>query len=85
MDDNFFTMLCCFLPYNNVNQPKVYICPHPLEPLSLPPLLPPLWISHRIPGLASCVIEQLPIIFDDDIFEEYRLRILSSVPKLVFV
>ena len=25
-------MLCRFLPYDNVNQPEVYICPLPLEP-----------------------------------------------------
>ena len=30
--------LCWFLPYNNMNQPSVYICPLPLKPPShLPP------------------------------------------------
>ena len=29
-------MLCWFLPYNNVNQPQVYVCPLPLEPPSHP-------------------------------------------------
>ena len=26
---NFFTILCWFLPYININQPLVYICPLP--------------------------------------------------------
>ena len=26
MMDNGFTILCWFLPYNNMNQPEVYIC-----------------------------------------------------------
>ena len=30
MEDNCFTLLCWILPYNNVNQPQVYI--HPLHP-----------------------------------------------------
>ena len=34
MEDNCFTMLCWFLPCINMNQPQVYICPLPLEPLS---------------------------------------------------
>ena len=37
-------MLCKFLPYNNVNQPQVYICSLPLEPPSQPPPIPPLWV-----------------------------------------
>ena len=32
MEDNCFTVLCWFLPYISMNQPKVYICPLPLEP-----------------------------------------------------
>ena len=50
-----FTMFCCFLPYNNTNQPWFYM--HPLPP-SLPPKppkpppLPSLWvITERHPGL----------------------------------
>ena len=32
-------MLYWFLPSSNMNQPQVYICPHPLKPPShLPPL-----------------------------------------------
>ena len=37
MEDNFFTILCGFLPYINVNQPQFYIHPLPLEhPLPSP-------------------------------------------------
>ena len=58
LEDNYFTMLCWFLPCNNVNQPKVYTCclflnlpltatqPHPLG-------------YHRAPGRAPCVLQQL--------------------------
>ena len=34
MKDNCFTILCWFLPYINMNQPWIYICPLPLEPPS---------------------------------------------------
>ena len=29
LEDNFFTILCWFPPYININQPSVYICPLP--------------------------------------------------------
>ena len=29
---NYFVILCWFLPYINVNQHQVYLCPLPLEP-----------------------------------------------------
>ena len=29
LEDNFFIILCWFLPYININQPSVYICPLP--------------------------------------------------------
>ena len=32
MEDNWFIMLCWFLPCNSVNQPEVYMYPLPLEP-----------------------------------------------------
>ena len=54
--NNCFTMLCWFLPYNNVNQLLVYICPLPLEPPShLPPHPTPLG-CHRAPCWAPCYI-----------------------------
>ena len=28
-------MLCWFLPYSNVNHPRVYICPLPLDPVKV--------------------------------------------------
>ena len=47
LEDNCFTLLCGPLPYINMNQPQVYICPFPLEP---PSTLPPHPIpSHPIP------------------------------------
>ena len=33
-----FTILCWFLPYINMNQPQVYMCPLPLEPPSHHPV-----------------------------------------------
>ena len=45
--------MCWSLPYINVNQPQVYICPLHLEPLSyLPPFPTPLG-CHRAPDLYS--------------------------------
>ena len=47
-------MLCWFLPYINMDQPQVYICPLLLEPPSLLPLHPrhPPGLSQT-PGLSS--------------------------------
>ena len=46
-------MLWWFLPYINMNQPLVYVCPFPLEPLSkLVPHPTPLG-CHRAPDLGS--------------------------------
>ena len=53
-------MLCWFLPYNNMNQPKVYNSPPPFVTLSFPtPHLNPLH-CHRVPGWAPCIIQQFP-------------------------
>ena len=35
LENNCFTILCWFVPYINMNQPQVYICPRPLEPPTL--------------------------------------------------
>ena len=35
LENNCFTILCWLLPYINMNQPEVYICPLPLEPSTL--------------------------------------------------
>ena len=59
LEDNCFTILYWFLPYINMNQPQVYICPLPPEP---PSHLP----AHSIPlgchstRLTPCVIQQTP-------------------------
>ena len=43
MEDNWFTILCCFLLYINMNQPQVYIWPLPPKPPShFPPHPTPL-------------------------------------------
>ena len=34
---NYFTILWWFLPYIDMNQPWVYMCPHPEPPCHLPP------------------------------------------------
>ena len=50
MKDNCFTILCWFLPYINMDQPQVYICPFLLElPSHLPPRPTPLG-CHRARG-----------------------------------
>ena len=30
--NNYYTILCCFLTYINTNQPQVYMCPPLLNP-----------------------------------------------------
>ena len=49
-----------FAMYINMNQPQVYMCPHPLElPSHLPPHpIPPGF--HRTLALGPCVIHQTP-------------------------
>ena len=50
-------MLCWFLPYNDVNQPWVYMCLSLLPSSS--PYPTPLG-CHRVLGWAACVTQQLP-------------------------
>ena len=46
-------ILCWFLPYSDMNQPWVYKCPLPFEPLShLPPHPTPL-SCQKAPDLSS--------------------------------
>ena len=47
------TILCCFMPYINMNQPQVYICPVPLKPPSLLSPHPSPLGCHRTPDLSS--------------------------------
>ena len=49
-------MLCWFLPYINMNQPKIYTCPLPLEPPSHLPFHPTQVVTEHqteIPALYS--------------------------------
>ena len=50
-----FPALCWFLPYGNVTQPSLHICPLAHEPPSPLPIPFPLG-HHRAPGLAPCLI-----------------------------
>ena len=62
LEDNCFTMLCWFLPFNNVSQPQVYTCPLPLEPPSHPSRLSQ---STRLSSLCytttSHLLSSLPV------------------------
>jgi len=60
LEDNCFTILCLFLPYINMKQPKVYICPLPPEPHSHLPPHSTLLSCHRALGWASFVTQQIP-------------------------
>ena len=53
LENNFFIVMCWFLPYINMNQPQVYVCPLPPEQR---PQLPPhsLQGCHRAVGGALC-------------------------------
>ena len=53
MEDNCFTISFWFLPYVNRNQPKIYICSLPLEPLSHLPSHPTPLDYLRAPDLSS--------------------------------
>ena len=48
--DICFTVLCQLLPFINMNQPQVYICPLPLEPPSHLPPIPSLQVvtEHQV-------------------------------------
>ena len=73
--DTCFTILCWFLPKINMNQPQVYVCPCPLEPLShLPPLqvVPEPWVEfpesyNKFPlaiYFAQCICSHVTPLFD---------------------
>ena len=49
LEDNCFTILWWFLPYINISQPQVYMCPLPFEPPSyLPPHPTPLGCQRAL-------------------------------------
>ena len=58
LQDNFFTMLCQFLLYNNVNQLCVYIYPLPLEHASHTPIPIPA------PQVITVHQAQLPVLYN---------------------
>ena len=53
LEDNYFIILCWFLPYINMNQPLIYVCPLPVEPLSHFWLHPTPLGCHKALGLSS--------------------------------
>ena len=52
-EDNCFTILWWFLPYINISQPQVYMCPLPFEPPSYLPPHPTLLGCQGALGLTS--------------------------------
>ena len=58
MENNCFTVLCWFLPYINLNQSQVYICPFLLEPPSHLTAIPPPTLSQST-GLWAFVKQQI--------------------------
>ena len=52
MEANYFTILWWFLPYFDMNQPQVYMCPHPESPSHFPPCSIPL-TCPRAPALSA--------------------------------
>ena len=55
LQDICFIILCCFLPYINMNQPQVYICLLPLEP----PSHLPVFFVYPFP-YRFCLLAQMP-------------------------
>ena len=56
-------MLCWFLPYNSVNQPKVYMRPLPLQPPPTPhPTLLGCHGGHRLSFLCCAAASHWPSI-----------------------
>ena len=58
LEENSLIMLCWFLPYNQANQPQLYIQPFPLEP-PFPPSKPTPPGHHSSLNWAPCAIQQL--------------------------
>ena len=75
MEDNCFTILQWFLPYINMNQPQVYVCPLSWKPLPSPSPPHPSGLS-QITGFgcpASCIKLALAIYFT------YRYKYVKMV------
>ena len=70
-------MLYWLLPYTNMNQPLVYICPLPLEPPTYAGPLPTLLDCHRAPG---CLVPYSVIIaYEFDTLEKLQRNHLDSL------
>ena len=65
LQDNYFTTLWWFLPYIDINQPHVHMCPPTLSPLPLPSLPHPSGLSQStsFECPASCIKLGLVIYF----------------------
>ena len=83
MEDNWFTILCWFLPYINMNQPQVYMCPLPPEPPSrLLPHHTPLGCHERWAEL-SVSHSKFPLLVCFTYGDVY-VSILSVRPSISF-
>ena len=63
LEVNCFTILCWFLPYINMTQSQVYICPLRPEPHSHLPCNPSPLGCHRAWHWAPCVTQQIPTCY----------------------
>ena len=69
--------MCRFLPYINMDQPQIYICPLPLEPAShLLPYPTPL-DCHRVLVWVSWIIQQIPTGYFTYVYVSMLLSPLS--------
>ena len=69
MEDSCFTTLCWFLPYININQSQVYICP-------LPPEMPPPHHPSSIPSHPSRLSQSTGLSYLCYIANSHLLSIL---------
>ena len=85
MEANYFTILWWFLPYIDMNQPWVYLCPPSQNPL------PPPSTSH-LSGLSQCTGFECPvscmepglgIYFTSDHIHVSTYSLKSSHPRLL--
>ena len=63
IEANYFTILWWFLPYIDMNQPRVYMCPESYPPTFLPTHPSGLSQSTGLECLASCMELSLAIYF----------------------
>ena len=80
--NNYFTILCCFLPY--MNQPQVYMCPpQPEPPFYLPPH--PVPLGHCWAPALCALLHVLNLHWSSILYMVmYMFCILSNHPTLAF-